>query len=330
MDKFHIAIVGVGAMGTRFGAMLQQIADAHSLKITLIGSWAEQITALNNGLSVTDEQGNESNVRLTATANWRHAPQADIAIVLVKSWQTATVAAKIAHFLKPDGIAVTLQNGLGNDAILAETFGETRVFRGITAMGANLVAPGKLRFGGNGRTLIERKHPSPERLQLLVGALNAAGIPTEYCDEIELPIWEKLAVNAAINPLTALHNIPNGELLARPDLLAQMELIVREVVEVANARGIKLSFPETWQNVQSVCRQTGQNISSMLQDVRNRRRTEIDAINGMIVKYGRESGIAVPENTVVWQHVKNHVETIHESSPTKTGQRIGDSNKGDS
>lgn len=321
MDNRHITIVGVGAMGSRFGAMLQQIANAHSLKITLIGSWAEQITALNNGLCVTDEQGNESNVRLTATSDWQKLPQADIAIVLVKSWQTANAAAKIAGMLKPEGIAVTLQNGLGNDVILAETLGETRVFRGITSMGANLVAPGKLRFGGSGRTLIEWRNNPPEQLQQLADALNAAGIPTEYCDEIELPVWEKLAVNAAINPLTALHNIPNGELLAHADLPVQMELIVREVVEVANARGIKLSFPETWQNVQSVCRKTGQNISSMLQDVRNGRRTEIDAINGMIVKYGRESGTAVPENTTVWQQVKKNVETIHESSPTKTQKK---------
>ena len=300
-----IHIYGVGAMGCRLGyALTHRPQSAVDTSITLIGNWRTQIDTLNReGLSVRHLDGNIETVPLIAATYDTPLLPADIALVLVKSWQTAEMAAHLTGALKPSGITVSLQNGLGNREILEKHLGAARVTTGVTAAGANLGKPGRLHLGGDGRTFIGALPGAAQHLADLTRILCKGGMESTLTDAIRPLIWQKLIANAAINPLTALNNIPNGALLEDKNLRNLMRLLVIESVDVARSIGVQASVETSWRQVLDICSATAVNISSMLQDVRNGRRTEIDAINGAIVRLGEQQGIDTPVNKGIWQRV---------------------------
>jgi 2-dehydropantoate 2-reductase len=221
--------------------------------------------------------------------------------VLVKSWQTERAAEQLRSCLPAHGQALTLQNGLGNREKLVHALGIDRVFQGITTLGATLLGPGLVRSGGDGLTSIEA-HP---KLARLTEYFQQAHFAVQETIEIESLIWGKLAVNAAINPLTAILDIPNGELLKSRFSQKLMVLAAIEVEKVAKSAGIHLPFDDVVGAVEEVVQRTARNYSSMLQDMRRGAPTEIEAINGAVVQVAERSGLSAPVNQTLYLIVKS-------------------------
>jgi 2-dehydropantoate 2-reductase len=222
------------------------------------------------------------------------------AIVLVKAWQTERVAGQLKDYLADDGLALTLQNGLGNHETLIQSLGLSRVALGSTTTGATLLDPGVVKAGGEGIISLERN----QALGPVEVALKSAGFKIELVDDAGALIWGKLVVNAAINPLSALLRVKNGELLERPSARKLMGTMALETARVAQAENIQLPFDDPVKIVEDVARKTAANTSSMLQDVLRGAPTEIDAICGAVVKTADKYGIETPINRVCWQLIK--------------------------
>ncbi len=263
----------------------------------MLGSWENGLRALNeNGARLVDANGAEQVYPVHATNNPADCRGARYALVLVKSWQTERVAAQLTECLAEDGLALTLQNGMGNRELLSGTLGLPRVALGVTTTGATLLGPGLARTGGEGVISVEA-HP---RLGPLEAALTGAGFNVQVVNDADALVWGKLVINAAINPLTALLRVPNGELLQRPAAHKMMGVLAQEAAAVATAQGIHLPFEDAVRAAEDVARKTAANHSSMFQDIRRGAPTEIDSICGAITKTGEKLGVATPVNRVCW------------------------------
>jgi len=291
--KQPILIVGTGALATLFAARL----SAAGYPITMLGTWENGLHALQeNGARLVDADGAERAYPVKATNDPTRCKGARYALVLVKSWQTERVAKQLANCLAEDGLALTLQNGMGNREHLAGTLGLTRVALGVTTTGATLLGPGLARVGGEGVISVEA-HP---RLGPLETALTGANFKVQVVNDADALVWGKLVINAAINPLTALLRVPNGELLYRPAAHKMMGLLAKEAAAVAMAQGIHLPFDDAVRAAEDVARKTASNHSSMFQDMRRGAPTEIDAICGAITQTGEKLGVSTPVNRVCW------------------------------
>jgi 2-dehydropantoate 2-reductase len=292
-----IILVGTGAMASLFAARLA----AAGIKVTLLGTWPEGLEALRTyGVRVLAANGSERAYPVQATADPAACAGARFALVLVKSWQTERAAQQLTRCLATDGLALTLQNGLGNLEKLAQALGQPRVALGVTTAGATLVGPGRVRPGGEGPISIGA-HP---RLDPLAGLLRSAGFEVELVPEADDLLWSKLVINAAINPLTALLRVPNGALLTRPSARQLLGAAAREAAAVAAALGRRLTYPDPVTTAEAVARRTAVNHSSMLQDVLRAAPTEIDAICGAIVAAGEGCDVPTPVNRTLWLSVK--------------------------
>jgi 2-dehydropantoate 2-reductase len=297
----NMAIFGVGALGSLFGSRLSPLVN-----VTLFGNWLEQIDALRrDGLRVTQPDGSQTHHVLRATNDLNEMPPADIALILVKSYQTARAARQAANTLKPAGLAITLQNGLGNQAKLAEAVGPDRAAIGITAQGATILGPGQLHHAGNGPTYLALLPDREKQLEQVAELFNAAGLHTTLVDNADSLVWGKLAINAGINPLTALLEVPNGALNEDETLQQIMSAAANEVAAVAAAQGIELPYSDAAKRTVEVADATANNRSSMLQDIERGASTEIEAISGAVVRHGRRLGVPTPVNEFLWQMVND-------------------------
>ena len=294
--KQDILLVGTGALATLFAAHLSEAG--HS--VHMLGTWKHGLHALQqNGARIVDANGNERAYKVHATDDPREVDGANHALVLVKSWQTERAAHQLKGSLADDGLAVTLQNGLGNRETLVRDLGPARVALGITTTGATLLGPGLVRAGGDGVISIERH----QALGPLETALRSSNFNLQIVNDAESLIWGKLVINAAINPLTALLRVSNGELLSRPKVRKMMGALARETAEVAEAEHVHLPFSNPVSAAEDVARKTAQNHSSMFQDVSRGAPTEIDAICGAVTRRAELHGISTPYNRACWQLV---------------------------
>jgi len=294
MKSDSILIVGTGALATLFAARFA----AAGISVSMLGTWPEGLAALRDKGAQVDGEGREFHVH--ATDNPVECKGMRFALVLVKAWQTKRAAQQLSGCLLKDGLALTLQNGLGNDTMLVHSLDMPRVARGVTTLGADLLAPGLVCLGGEGPVTLET-HP---RLSPLEEMIHRAGFTVNVVENVQSLIWGKLVVSSAINPLTALLRVKNGELLKRPPVRALMGELARETTLVAKSLGVVLPFTDPEEVVIEVAQRTAENQSSMLQDIRREAPTEIDAINGAVVLLGEEKNIPVPVNRTVWSLVK--------------------------
>jgi 2-dehydropantoate 2-reductase len=268
----------------------------------MLGTWKEGVNALQeNGARLIDLQGNEKNFPVRATDDPRECAGTKLAIVLVKAWQTECVASQLQTCLADDGLVLTLQNGLGNRETLIKSLGSHRVALGSTTTGATLLGPGSVKEAGAGIISIEQN----QTLGPFEAALRSAGFDVRMIEDVQSLVWGKLVINAAINPLTALLRVKNGELLERPSAREMMGALARETAQVANAEGINLPFDEPVAMAEEVARKTGANTSSMLQDVLRGAPTEIDAICGAVVRTAEKHRLKTPLNWACWQLVRS-------------------------
>ena len=201
-------------------------------------------------------------------------------------------------------VFLTLQNGIGNWERIAQITGREAVLAGSTAQGATLLGPGKIRHGGNGPTYIgEPAGPATQRVRQVVDLFREAGFVTEPTDSVEKLIWEKLIVNVGINAITGLTGIRNGVIAQLKEASDLCISAVEEALLVAGAKGFPMGR-EMVERVITVAAATARNRSSMGQDVDNTKRTEIDAINGAIVRFGKKARIPVPVNQTLTSLIK--------------------------
>ena len=303
-NRNPILIVGTGAMACLFAARLSAVGA----QIIMLGNWVEALQALSTyGVHLVKEKNQEIVHPVRVITPGTELMPVGYALVLVKSWQTEYASHQLASYLKADGLAVSLQNGLGNLEKLAKVLGRQRVILGMTTVGAALLEPGKVRSGGEGKislSLPPDHSPSDIRLQALLELLSAAGFSVEQVENPDSLLWGKLVISAAINPLTALLGIHNGELLKRESAYEIMRSAAMETAAVANSKGIHLPYADPIAEVESVARRTASNRSSMLQDVQRGAPTEIDAICGAIAAEGGKLGIPTPINWTLWKLVK--------------------------
>ena len=221
-----ILIVGTGALACLFAARF----SAAGIPVTMFGTWQEGVEVLRSqGVRLVDTDGSEHRYSVRVVTDSEDSQDVELALVLVKSWQTERAADQLRSCLSAQGQVLTLQNGLGNREKLGHVLGIDRVFQGITTLGGTLLGPGLVRSGGDGLISIET-HPKLARLSEF---FQQAHFAVQNTVEIEPLIWGKLAVNAAINPLTAILDIPNGDLLSSKSSQKLMGLAAVEVDKVS-------------------------------------------------------------------------------------------------
>lgn len=291
-----IVIVGAGALGSLFGALLAQSGRSVWLYNP---SFVEHIAAVRDRGSVTVRTAaGDLDVPINATTDVDEIEEPiGLALVTVKTYDTADAARTIAPLITGNALVLSLQNGVGVEATLASHVPERRILRGVTAQGANIVEPGRVRWAGDGPTVIGAYRPAWQHTDVMdsiVEMFDDAGIDTELVDDIEPHVYGKLLVNAVVNPLTAMFDVPNGDLVEDDDLRGLLRDLVRETHPVVARHGVDWPLDEAIERVETVCRNTASNVSSMRHDVRRGRPTEIGNINGAVVREARELGIATP------------------------------------
>ncbi|MDR3557525.1 MAG: 2-dehydropantoate 2-reductase [Syntrophobacteraceae bacterium] len=298
----NILIVGAGAIGSLIGARLSKTKAS----VFLFSTDQMHMEAVREGgLNVEELDGKVSNYALSAGFEIDRLPRhPDLALLLVKSYATEAALSLVRGACSTSTVFLTLQNGIGNLERIARVVGHEAVLAGSTAQGSTLVKPGFVRHGGNGPTFIgELDGTLSERVERVVELFRQAGLVAEPSGQVERLIWEKLMVNVGINAITALTGIRNGAVAALEEAAGLCEAAVREAVTVAGAKGFPMGR-DMVERVLSVARATARNRSSMGQDVDRQKRTEIDAINGAIVRFGREAGIPTPVNQTLTSLIK--------------------------
>ena len=297
----RIAVVGAGAMGSLFGAFLAESGE----NVTLVDVWREHIDTINRqGLRVYGVSG-ERVVRVKATTNHFEVGPIDLLILFVKSYNTEQAIRDSISMITEETTILTCQNGLGNVEKIGGVVGLKHVIAGSTMQGATMIGPGEVFHAGIGATYIgELNGVVSERVKSIAKILNNAGIETKISKNINGVVWGKVLINAGINAFGALTRMRNGELLEVPELFEMMVEAVQEGVKVAKALGISIEVEDPVQALIDVCKATAKNKNSMLQDIEKGRRTEIDAINGAIVAYGKKIGVKTPVNEMLVTLIK--------------------------
>lgn len=293
----RVCIVGAGALGSLFGGLL---ARAGAQVCLYNPSNVEHIRAIQSSGLRIEREGASFEIAVEATTTPDALTDADLVGVFVKAHQTARALEQIASHVNPRSWVLSLQNGIGMESEILKFVPSERFLRGVTSQGATLLAPGRVRWAGVGSTQFGRWHgPLTPEIEEILALLRKAEINAEYSEEIERLLWEKIIINSAINPLTALFDRPNGALVEDAQLREIAGAIACEALRVAQAHGVALSEAEAVERVETVARKTAQNISSMLQDVRRGRPTEIDYINGAVVREGQKLQIPTPLNLLL-------------------------------
>ena len=303
--SMRFVIIGPGALGCLLAAALG--AD-HQHEVWLLDHDQQRANLLDRqGLFLTSADHRELHCQVRATADAGAINGCDCILLCVKSHQIRAAIDAGAPLFRTAPLTITFQNGITHLETIAATLPDDSWAAGVTAQGATLLGPGRIRHGGAGPTRVGFMQPVPiasqKRLQLVTVALSKAGIDTEVTDNIHHHIWRKLLINVGINALTAIHGCANGELLSSATGLSRLRRAVAEGAAVAAGLGVHLDEDPVALTM-AVCRATSTNISSMRQDVLKKRRTEIDAINGAVVKAGQHLHIAVPENEALSREIK--------------------------
>jgi len=297
----RVTVVGCGAVGSLFAANLAQLEDVEVWAFDLDG---EHVAAINeHGLRLSG--AGEVVGELRATTNADDLPPSDFGIVATKCMHTAAAIEATAPAFAT-GAVCSVQNGVGNEEAIAQHV--ERVIRGTTFPAGRVVEPGHVQWDVKGDTTIGPFEPSPAPMAevgRLAEACTRAGLPTEAVADARGPQWRKLIFNAATNPIGALTGLTHGRVCEDPGLRRLVSQLVDEGKAVAAAQGIELDAdPEELIDHAARPDVAYDHKASMLQDVEARRPTEIDYLNGGIVRFGLEQGVPTPLNEAVTALIK--------------------------
>jgi 2-dehydropantoate 2-reductase len=297
-----VAIVGVGAMGSLFACLLSRAGYSP----WLLDNCQDRVDAIKkDGIQIEGITGSHHVKINKITTRPEEVGAVDLLIIFVKAYDTGTVMQGIIPLVGDGTLVLTLQNGLNNLERIAEVAGKGRAVGGVTAYGATQLSHGHIRHAGVGETTIgSMKGEEIKNIGKIKRVLDTAGVTTSITEDIEGAIWGKLIINAAINPLTALTQLKNGEIIEHAELLDVQSRIVGEACAVAKAKGVTIHYRNPVEKVKDVCKATGSNRSSMLQDILNGKKTEIDCINGAIVAEGKEYAAPTPYNCILTRLIR--------------------------
>jgi 2-dehydropantoate 2-reductase len=297
-----VAVVGAGGVGSVFGGRLA--AAGHD--VTLVHRRREVVEAVQrHGLRLDSPDGASEQVPIHATEQAELIGPVDLVLILTKSTETRAAAESSRALVASSTLVVTLQNGLGNLETIAEVLGAERSLLGMTYVGAALVAPGHARLTAAGQSFLgEPNGTRSERVDRLARDFTDAGLPTEATDRLWDMVWGKLVINAALNATCALTGASGEAALRSESACLWLGMVAEETAAVARALGVSLPYSDAAARVRQHCRDVGASKPSMLQDMERGRPTEIDAINGAVVREGRRLGLATPYNEALLMLVK--------------------------
>jgi 2-dehydropantoate 2-reductase len=298
-------IVGTGALGSVFGGLLRH--QGQDVALMGRGPHFEQVTA--KGLSIDGIWGDFAVGPLARHQDF--SERYEVILLCVKSFDTQEACRQIRGLLAPQGIIVSVQNGLGNLEIIAQEFGAAHTIGARVIFGAQVMQPGLVRVTVYAEPVLVGAMAADYPRQALAQAvddLNRAGIPTRQVDDILTHIWGKVLYNCALNPLGAILGVPYGALGDNPQTRELMRLIIEEIYRVAGAKGIALGFAEASGYfdffLKNLVPATADHWPSMWQDLQAGRRTEIEALNGAICSYGEAARVPTPYNDAVSRLVR--------------------------
>jgi len=289
-----VLLVGIGAVSCFLAARFA----AADIPFQILANWPEGYAVLKtNGVTLIDAVGEEARYPVKViNASELVEPVRD-ALILVKSWQTERSARQVAWVLTENGTALTLQNGIDNRDVLAGVLGWNRVSAGINEYGATLLDAGVVKAAGTGRIVLDNSKQS-ERLYRM---LDKAGLAVEASPDISSLIWQKLLINAVINPLATLFEVPNGSLLDSLRLQAIMSMLCWEIVGLYECMGITLPSVDPFAEINKVIEGTRTNYCSMLQDYQRGTKPELDQITGALIKQAKVHGFSMPYNAMMYE-----------------------------
>ncbi|MCX5714214.1 MAG: 2-dehydropantoate 2-reductase [Candidatus Omnitrophica bacterium] len=300
-NTMKIIIVGPGAIGCLLAAFLSKSKE----EVWLLDKDKTRAQKLNHqGIYIEGVSGNWQ-AKVQATSETKDLKDIDLVIITVKSYDTKDAIVLAKPLIGEDTRIVTLQNGIGNIEVIAEVVGNDKVIGGVTSLGATLLDTGKVRHAGRGETIIGRLDGKiPVEMRYVREIFNKVGLETRISRDIKGLLWSKLIINVGINALTAITRLKNGKLLESEGTRRVLREAVSEATRIVKRKRIKLIYDDPLAKVEAVCEATSANISSMLQDILRKKRTEIDYINGVIVRQAQELGIPAPVNSVLVDLVK--------------------------
>ena len=294
-EKPKIVVVGAGAMGGLFGGLLAE----GGLDVTLVDAWPEHVAAIKaDGLRIVGVGGDRA-IKVGATTDAGDVKSADVVLFQCKAFANEAAARSVTHLFGGATVAITFQNGLGNEQTLGGILGEQNVMGGLTAQAGLAEAPGVVRNFGDLPTYIgEMAGGLSDRAVAIAKAFTAHGLPTKASAEIKREKWKKLLGNVALGAISAVTDLRSFEIMRVPELQESVFRAVDEAAAVAKAEGVALDVAEAREVLMKLVDTsgggTGTSKSSMREDIIRRRRTEIDTIHGAVARLARQHKVATP------------------------------------
>lgn len=290
----NIVVVGAGAIGSLYGALLAQ-----KNTVVLVGRSPHITTIQHDGLTIKGRT--RAHVRLLAVESMASVTLVpDLVILTVKSYDTEAASKQIRSILHDTTMLLSLQNGIDNIEKIERYIDPSHLLAGVSMHGAILSKPGEIIHSGRGDTILGEIHGSRSgRLETLVRIFSESGLQTKSSDNIRKEIWMKAIINSSINPITAFFGCKNGYLLENPLVERIVERVCMESTAIACAEGMMLSPADMVARTKEVIRDTAQNYSSMLQSIQQKKRTEIDSINGKLMRSGLNHNLDVSLNRIL-------------------------------
>lgn len=301
-----IVIVGGGAIGRLFGSFLLQVGNE------LIMIDTDQATLLElqtKGISLLSDNSDALSPPLetpvTALNSASSISSADLVLLLVKSHATYSAVKDVTHLIGADCPLLLIQTGLGNLETASKIVDQNHILLGITFMSATALSHAKVRQGGHAKTYIgELDGTISPRLETIGRIFNSSGLETQLVKQIVGRLWCKVITYSAINPVSAILQIPNGSLTSNPESIDLIKRLIDEGIAVAEACSINLVYPDLYQLLINACQNSAHNLSSMLQDILNELPTEIDAQNGALCRHAAKHGVSVPTQKTMMELIK--------------------------
>jgi len=297
-----IVLIGPGAIGCLIAAFISRVHK----DIWLLDKSDDRATEIRRkGIRIEGISG-KWKVDVNITTRVSEIGKADLIIICTKSYDTECAMRRGRDLLDQHTYVLSLQNGIGNVEIISKYIDKEKIICGVTGLGATVLGHGHIRHAGTGKTFIGSPAGiNKDLLQEIADIFSKAGLSAEISEDIGSILWSKLMINACINPVTAITGLKNGLLIEYEETKDLIQMILSEVLCIIRAKKIDLLYENPYETVISVCRETSENISSMLQDIINKRPTEIEFINGAVVREGKALGIPTPVNESIFYLVKS-------------------------
>lgn len=289
-----VAVMGAGAVGCYYGAMLARAGH----EVVLIGRPAHVEAVRARGLRL-EAQSFDEHVPMAASTEPDAVRGADLVLFCVKSTDTEAAAAQIAPHLAPGALVLTLQNGVDNDERARSVLRTHEVAAAVVYVATGMAGPGHVKHNGRGELVIAPSARGEEVAQ----ALRAAGVPTEISDNVRGALWAKLVLNCAYNALSAITQLPYGVLVRNEGVPGVLRDVVAECLAVARAEGVTIPG-DIDAAVAGIARTMPAQFSSTAQDLARGKRSEIDHLNGFVLRRGEALGVPVPANRLLWTLVR--------------------------